>query len=79
MNKNVRLTKDSSALLDELTNLTSLSKTEIVSRALEQFKRDLFFKSADKIYKNLSDKELQEESVDFEQWEKSSLIDVKDN
>ena len=54
MIKNVRLSEDSSNILDELVTITNLSKIEIVSIALERLKREIFFNKADNFYKNIS-------------------------
>ena len=79
MNKNVRLNKNSSDTLNELTNITNLSKTEIVEIALENLKRDLFFKKANKIYESFSIKELQEQKDEQSIWEEASLKDYKND
>jgi len=79
MIKNVRLSEDSSNILDELVTITNLSKIEIVSIALERLKREIFFNKADNFYKNISSLDQEALKAEEELWEAAALMDIKND
>jgi hypothetical protein len=79
MIKNVRLSEDSSNILDELVTITNLSKIEIVSIALERLKREIFFNKAENFYKNISSLDQQTIKAEEEEWEAASIMDIKND
>jgi predicted transcriptional regulator len=79
MNKTVRLSKDSDELLNELAKNLKISKTEIITKALKEYKRDLFFKKADEIYDKMTQDEFEQEKTEQALWEEASLTDLEKN
>lgn len=79
MIKNVRLSEDSSNILDELVTITNLSKIEIVSIALKRLKREIFFNKADNFYTNISSLDQETLKAEEEVWESAALMDIKND
>jgi hypothetical protein len=79
MIKNVRLTKYSSNILDELVTITNLSKIEIISIALKRLKREIFFNKADNFYKNISSLDQKALKAEEEVWASAALMDIKND
>ncbi len=76
MNKTVRISKDSDDLLNELAKNLKISKTEVITTALKEYKRDLFFKRADEAYSKMTQGEFDQEKKEQSLWEEASLTDL---
>ena len=79
MNKTVRLSKDSDELLNELAKDLKLSKTKIITKALKEYKRNLFFKKADEIYDKMTQDDFEQEKTEQALWEETFLTDLDKN